>query len=55
MGISPEKAAEFLSDIGVDVLALNCGTGVDMAVAEVIISEYRDAGWSRTEAEEQRL
>lgn len=41
MGVAPEKAAEFLSDIGVDVLALNCGTGVDMAVAERIIAEYK--------------
>ena len=36
MGVSPEKAAEHLSDIGVDVLALNCGTGIDMEVAEEI-------------------
>jgi 5-methyltetrahydrofolate--homocysteine methyltransferase len=41
MGVAPEKAAEFLSDVGVDVLALNCGTGVDMAVAERIITEYK--------------
>lgn len=43
MGVEPEKAAEFLSGIGVDVLALNCGTGVDMAVAERIISEYKES------------
>lgn len=42
MGIAPEAAAEYLSDIGVDILALNCGTGVDMAVAERIIREYKD-------------
>jgi 5-methyltetrahydrofolate--homocysteine methyltransferase len=43
MGVAPEKAAEFLSDLGVDVLALNCGTGVDMAVAERIITEYKES------------
>lgn len=42
MGVSPERAAEELTDLGVDVLALNCGTGVDMAVAREIVEEYRD-------------
>lgn len=42
MGISPEKAAEELTDLGVDVLALNCGTGIDMNVAREIIEEYKD-------------
>ncbi len=42
MGISPERAAEFLEDIGVDILALNCGTGIDMTVAEEIVSDYKD-------------
>lgn len=42
MGIAPEKAAEHLSSIGVDVLAMNCGTGVDMDVAERIITEYKE-------------
>ena len=42
MGTAPETAAEHLSDLGVDVLALNCGTGVDMAVAEEIITAYKD-------------
>jgi 5-methyltetrahydrofolate--homocysteine methyltransferase len=42
MGIAPERAAEYLSDLGVDILALNCGTGVDMAVAEAVITAYRD-------------
>jgi 5-methyltetrahydrofolate--homocysteine methyltransferase len=43
MGVAPERAAEYLSQIGVDVLALNCGTGVDMAVAERIVSEYKES------------
>lgn len=42
MGISPERAAEELTDMGVDVLALNCGTGIDMTVAREIIEEYKD-------------
>lgn len=42
MGVSPAKAAEFLTDLGVDVLALNCGTGIDMRVAREIIEEYKD-------------
>ena len=42
MGIAPEKAAEHLSDIGVDVLALNCGTGVDMDIAERVVKEYKE-------------
>lgn len=41
MGIAPETAAEYLAERGVDILALNCGTGVDMAVAEGIITAYR--------------
>lgn len=41
MGIDPERAAEFLSGIGVDILAFNCGSGVDMEVAERIIKEYK--------------
>ena len=42
MGVAPETAAEHLSDLGVDILALNCGTGVDMAVAEGIITTYKE-------------
>ncbi len=43
MGIAPETAAVHLAAIGVDVLALNCGTGVDMAVAERIITAYKES------------
>jgi 5-methyltetrahydrofolate--homocysteine methyltransferase len=42
MGIAPETAADHLTSIGVDILAMNCGTGVDMDVAERIIREYRE-------------
>jgi 5-methyltetrahydrofolate--homocysteine methyltransferase len=41
MGVSPEQAAEFMAARGVDVLALNCGTGVDMEMAAVIVRRYR--------------
>ena len=41
MGVDPERAAEYLSEIGVDILAFNCGSGVDMNVAERIVKEYR--------------
>jgi 5-methyltetrahydrofolate--homocysteine methyltransferase len=41
MGVSPEMAAEFMAARGVDVLALNCGTGVDMAMAADVVRRYR--------------
>lgn len=41
MGISPEQAAEFMAARGCDVAGLNCGTGVDMAMAAAIVRRYR--------------
>lgn len=41
MGVSPEMAAEFMAARGVDVLALNCGTGVDVAMATDVVRRYR--------------
>jgi 5-methyltetrahydrofolate--homocysteine methyltransferase len=41
MGVSPEQAAEFMAGQGVDILALNCGTGVDMRMAAHIVRRYR--------------
>jgi 5-methyltetrahydrofolate--homocysteine methyltransferase len=41
MGVSPERAAEFMAARGVDVLALNCGTGVDVAMAADVVRRYR--------------
>ncbi len=41
MGVSPEAAAEFMAARGVDVLALNCGTGIDMTMAATIVRRYR--------------
>ncbi len=42
MGVSPEHAAEFLEDQGIDVLAFNCGTGVDMVMGADIARRYRE-------------
>jgi 5-methyltetrahydrofolate--homocysteine methyltransferase len=41
MGVSPEKAAAFLTGQGADVAALNCGAGVDMVWAARIVERYR--------------
>jgi len=43
MGISPERAAEFAQENGADVVALNCGTGMDMQAAAQIIPAYRSS------------
>jgi len=43
MGVSPEQAAEFMRDQGVDVVALNCGTGVDAQWATRAVELYRSA------------
>ncbi len=41
MGVSPEQGAEFMVARGADILALNCGTGIDMAMAADIVRRYR--------------
>jgi 5-methyltetrahydrofolate--homocysteine methyltransferase len=41
MGIDPERAAEFMEDQGVDVIALNCGTRMDMQRAREAVERYR--------------
>jgi len=41
MGVSPEAAAAFMAERHVDVLALNCGTGVDVAMATDVVRRYR--------------
>jgi 5-methyltetrahydrofolate--homocysteine methyltransferase len=43
MGIDPERAAEFMQDEGAHVVALNCGTGMDMPRAREAIERYRQA------------
>jgi 5-methyltetrahydrofolate--homocysteine methyltransferase len=43
MGVAPEQAAEFMAARGVDVVALNCGTGIDMEVAAAVVRRYLSA------------
>jgi len=43
MGVSPEQAAEFAAAHGADIVALNCGTGIDMEKAADIVRRYRGA------------
>lgn len=42
MGVGPERAAEAMRDIGVDIVALNCGSGVDVTWAARAVSLYRE-------------
>lgn len=41
MGVSPEAAAEFIEEKGANIVALNCGTGMDMAGATLVTQLYR--------------
>jgi 5-methyltetrahydrofolate--homocysteine methyltransferase len=41
MGVEVEQAAEFMAEAGADILALNCGTGIDMHWAARIVKRYR--------------
>jgi len=41
MGVFPEKAAAFAEEKGAHFVALNCGTGMDMAGAAVVAEIYR--------------
>jgi 5-methyltetrahydrofolate--homocysteine methyltransferase len=43
MGVDPERAAEFMEAHGADIVALNCGTGMDMERARQAVLRYRDA------------
>jgi len=40
MGIDPEHAAEFMQRHGADIIALNCGTGMDMERARQAVLRY---------------
>jgi len=42
MGISPEQAAEFVEERGAHIVALNCGTGMDMKGAAMVARIYRE-------------
>jgi 5-methyltetrahydrofolate--homocysteine methyltransferase len=41
MGIDPERAAEFMQEHGVHIIALNCGTRMDMHRAREAVERYR--------------
>ena len=41
MGVDPEHAAEFMEEHGADIVALNCGTGMDMERARQAVLRYR--------------
>ncbi len=43
MGVMPKQAAEFLEERGADIIALNCGTGMDMEGAAKVVSLYKKA------------
>jgi 5-methyltetrahydrofolate--homocysteine methyltransferase len=43
MGIDPETAAAFMEERGADVIALNCGTRMDMQRAREAVERYRAA------------
>jgi 5-methyltetrahydrofolate--homocysteine methyltransferase len=41
MGVDPEHAAAFMQEHGADVVALNCGTGMDMERARQAVERYK--------------
>jgi len=41
MGIEPERAAEFMKEHGAHVVALNCGTGMEMQRAREAVLRYK--------------
>ncbi len=42
MGVGPEQAAEFVQERGAHVVALNCGTGMDMKGAALVGRLYKE-------------
>jgi 5-methyltetrahydrofolate--homocysteine methyltransferase len=43
LGIDPERAAEFMQEHGADIVALNCGTGMNMDRTSEAIQRYKGA------------
>jgi 5-methyltetrahydrofolate--homocysteine methyltransferase len=41
MGIEPERAAEFMEEHGAHIVALNCGTGMEMQRARQAVERYK--------------
>jgi 5-methyltetrahydrofolate--homocysteine methyltransferase len=42
MGVMPGQAAEFAEERGANIIALNCGTGMDMSGAAMVARLYRE-------------
>ena len=42
MGVLPDQAAQFVEERGAHIVALNCGTGMDMAGAAKVVRLYRE-------------
>jgi 5-methyltetrahydrofolate--homocysteine methyltransferase len=42
MGVMPDRAAAFVEERGANIVALNCGTGMDMAGAAKVAQIYRE-------------
>ena len=42
MGIEPERAAEFMEEHGAHIVALNCGTGMEMERARDAVERYKN-------------
>src|SRR5215469_4213754 len=43
MGVEPERAAQFMEENGAHIVALNCGTGMEMERALQAVKRYRSA------------
>ncbi|MEO5802967.1 MAG: homocysteine S-methyltransferase family protein, partial [Verrucomicrobiota bacterium] len=43
MGVMPDQAAQFVEERGANIIALNCGTGMDMNGAAMVAKIYRDS------------
>ena len=43
MGVAPEQAAEFVEARGAQIIALNCGTGMDMPGAAKVVRQYHES------------
>jgi len=42
MGVMPDQAAKFIEEKGANIIALNCGTGMDMKGAATVARMYRE-------------
>lgn len=51
MGIGPEDAAAFMKDAGVDIVAMNCGTGIDVGWAAKAVPRFMEVAGLPTMAQ----